>query len=83
MWFKPTRNGATAVGLVVTLVIIGISLSLFTTALVVNRRPATPGRPRMVPWTGVQMVTILITVFMVAHLVSLLTGHPLVGRNGY
>lgn len=70
-------------GLVITLVVIGISLSLFTAAMLVTRRPATPGRPRMVPWVGVQMVCILVTVVMVAHLVSLITGAPLIGRQGY
>jgi hypothetical protein len=70
-------------GLVSTVVIMGLSLSLFATAMIVNRRPAMPGRPRMIPWVGVQMVCILVTVVMFAHLISLMTGHPLVGRQGY
>jgi len=61
----------------------GIAIGLFATALIVTRRPAPPGKPRMVPWVGVQMVCILVTVFMVAHLVSIITGTPLLGRQGY
>jgi len=71
------------VGLIATIVVMGLALSLFATALLVNRRPVTPGRPRMVPWTGLQMLSVVVAVFMFAHLISLLSGHPLLGRLGY
>jgi ABC-type branched-subunit amino acid transport system permease subunit len=77
------RTGESILGLVSTLAIMAAAIGIFALALVVTRRPTEPGRPRMVPWVGVQMVCVLVAVFMLAHLVSLITGTPLIGRRGY
>jgi hypothetical protein len=34
----------------------------------------------VVPWLGVQFLAVAVALIMIAHLVSLLTGHPF-GRN--
>ena len=44
------------------------------------RRPFTKRWLPVVPWLGVQFVAVAILLVMLAHLVSLLTGHPF-GRN--
>jgi multisubunit Na+/H+ antiporter MnhE subunit len=44
------------------------------------RRPFERRWLPVVPWLGVQFVAVAITLVMLAHLVSLLTGHPF-GRN--
>ncbi len=72
-----------SLGLVITIAALAVATGLFVIAAVQLRRPIEPGRPRLVPWLGVQMFCVMLTVFMLAHLVSLLTGTPLVGRRGY
>jgi hypothetical protein len=76
-------TGVSVLGLVPTLAIMAAAIGIFVLALIVTRRPTEPGRPHMIPWVGVQMVCVLVAVFMLAHLVSLITGTPLVGRRGY
>ncbi|MEZ5831843.1 MAG: hypothetical protein R3D05_11740 [Dongiaceae bacterium] len=44
------------------------------------RRPFERRWLPVVPWLGVQFLAVAVALIMVAHLVSLLTGHPF-GRN--
>ena len=44
------------------------------------RRPFTKRWLPVVPWLGVQFLAVAIALVMLAHLVSLLTGHPF-GRS--
>jgi hypothetical protein len=60
-----------------------VSFGVFILATVIVRRPAELGKPRMTPWVGVQMMCVLMTVFSFTDLVSLMTGTPVVGRQGY
>jgi hypothetical protein len=46
-----------------------------------ERRPHDLGRPPLVPYTAIQALAVLVIIVMLAHLVSLLTGHPLQGRS--
>ena len=69
--------------LAVTLIALAAVVALFVIAYVRAHRPIEPGRPRMVPWFGIQMVCLVLIVVLLAHLVSLLTGTPLVSRRGY
>lgn len=46
-----------------------------------ERRPRELGRPPLVPAAAIQAVAIVVAILMLAHLVSLLTGHPLKGRG--
>ncbi len=69
--------------LTVTLISLAVAVALFALAYVRAHRPLDPGRPRMIPWFGIQMVCLVFIVVLLAHLVSLLTGTPLVGRQGY
>jgi hypothetical protein len=45
-----------------------------------ERRPRDPDKVPLISYTAIQMVALVIALLMMAHLVSLLTGHPLVGR---
>lgn len=55
--------------------IVGLALSSWRA-----RRPADPGRPRLVPMGAIQFLSILVIILMAAHLISLLTGHTLTSR---
>ena len=44
------------------------------------RRPRDPGQVPLISYAAIQMVALVVALLMAAHLVSLLTGHPLVGR---
>lgn len=69
--------------LAVTLIALAAVVALFVIAYIRAHRPIEPGRPRMVPWFGIQMVCLVLIVVLLAHLVSLITGTPLVSRRGY
>jgi hypothetical protein len=45
-----------------------------------ERRPRDLGRPSLVSYSAIQVLAVLVVILMLAHLVSLLTGHPLEGR---
>jgi uncharacterized BrkB/YihY/UPF0761 family membrane protein len=47
-----------------------------------ERRPRSLGRPRLVPTTALLFVCALVVVLALAHLVSIVTGVPHVGRFG-
>ena len=64
-----------------------VTISILVAALVVgafanykSRQPVEIGKTRWIPYLGVQFVAILAVILMAAHLVTLLTGVPLVGR---
>jgi hypothetical protein len=67
-------------GLVATLVILGVALALAVLANWQERRPHPVGQPPLVPYTVIQIVAIVVVVLMAAHLVSLLTGHQQTSR---
>ena len=46
-----------------------------------ERRPRELGRPPLVPSPAIQAIAIVVAILMLAHLVSLLTGHHLKGRG--
>lgn len=45
-----------------------------------ERRPRDPGDVPLISHAAIQMIAMVVALLMAAHLVSLLTGHPLVGR---
>ena len=66
--------------LTATLVILGFAVAVAAFANYKGRQPYEPGVTRWIPYTGLQFVALLVVVLMLAHLVTLLTGTPLVGR---
>jgi hypothetical protein len=59
----------------------GGSLVLLLLAVWRARRPYLPGQLPLVPWTAVQYVALVVFILMTAHLVSIWSGHPLIGRR--
>lgn len=65
-----------------TLAALGFAAILFAFAGWRARRPREVGELRYIPWTGVQCVAVVIAIVALAHLITLLTGKPFVGRMG-
>jgi hypothetical protein len=65
----------------VTLSVMAAAALAFALSTWRARRPAEPGRPRLIPMGAIQFVSLLVVILMLAHLVSLLTGQPLTSRN--
>jgi hypothetical protein len=70
------------VGLDLTLAILIAAVVAAAVANLLERRPRGIGDPPLVPYTAIQMVAVVVAILMLAHLVSLLSGQPLVGRLG-
>lgn len=64
-----------------TLVALAAVLLLLVVAERRARRPFDPDAPDLVPWRGVILLCGVLVVVLLAHVVSLATGTPLVGRG--
>ena len=67
--------------MVLTLVGLAISVGLFFFALKMGNRPIVPGEVRMFPYTALMFIAVMGIIVLVGHLLTLLTGTPLVGRR--
>ena len=67
-------------GLAATLVILGLAVALAAFANWQERRQRSVGNPPLFSYTAIQMVAIVVAILMAAHLVTLLSGHPLTSR---
>ena len=63
-----------------TISILVASSIIFGCANYMSRRPSEPGIPKLVPWTGLQFLGLVVVILMLANLVTLLGGTPLEGR---
>lgn len=70
-------------GLGVTTAILVAAFAVLAGAIFMNRRPVELGRVRMIPYGGLQFLAIAAILVTAAHLISLLTGQPLIGRSGF
>ncbi len=70
-------------GLELTLAILIAAFAVFAGAIFISRKPVEPGQVRMIPYGGIQFLAIAVVLVAAAHLISLLTGTPLVGRSGF
>lgn len=68
--------------LTVTLAGLGAFGLLFLAANLLSRRPPEPGKVRLLPYEGIQFVALVGVVLLLAHLIGLVTGQPVVGRFG-
>ena len=66
--------------LTLTLIILSVCLAVLGVAQIRERRKYEPGRITLIPWVPLQFLAMMGMILMLAHLVSLLTGEPLVGR---
>ena len=67
-------------GLTATVVVLVLAVAAAGFANWRERRQPPVGDPPLVSYTAIQMLAALIALLMAAHLVSLLTGHPLTSR---
>ena len=67
-------------GLIPTLAALAAAVVAFVLALLLHRRPRDLGAVTLLPYGGIQFVALVAAVLMAAHLVTLLTGTPLIGR---
>jgi hypothetical protein len=63
-----------------TLVVLVLAVAVAGFANWRERRQRPTGNPPLFSYTAIQMLAIVVAILMAAHLVSLLTGHPLTSR---
>jgi hypothetical protein len=66
--------------LTITLLLFSASVALILFANWQERRERPLGEAPLISYPALQMVGIVVAVLLAAHLISLLTGHPLRGR---
>ena len=74
--------GADIVDVLVTSILLVAALAGGAAMIWLERRPRSLGQPRLVPTTPLLFLCALIVVLTLAHLVSIVTGVPHVGRFG-
>jgi hypothetical protein len=62
----------------VTLTVVTLSFAVFGFANWRARQPAEPLKVRMINYHVVQMACIIVILLMIAHLITIFAGHPLV-----
>ena len=67
-------------GLAATLAILVLAVALAAFANWQERRERPVGNPPLVSYTAIQLAAIVVAILMAAHLVSLISGHPLTSR---
>ena len=67
--------------LTITLIFLALSILIIVFANWQERRERTLGDAPLISYPALQMVAIVFAVLLLAHLVSLLTGQPLRGRQ--
>lgn len=70
-------------GLGLTAAILIAAFAVFAGAIFISRKPVEPGQVRMIPYGGIQFLAIAVVLVTAAHLITLLTGTPLIGRSGF
>lgn len=66
--------------LTATLIILGICIAVLVAGQIRERRRYEPGRVGLIPWVPLLFIALLGVMLMLAHVISLLTGEPFVGR---
>ncbi|MBY0510756.1 MAG: hypothetical protein K2P94_11485 [Rhodospirillaceae bacterium] len=56
---------------------------LFAVCYIQDHKPVDVAKPRMLPYRLIMMVLIVAFLAMAAHVISLLTGHPIVPRRKF
>ena len=65
----------------VTLALLAAGVALFGFATWRARQPPQPLKVRMVNYTLVQFAAVLFVLLVVAHVITLATGEPMIGRR--
>lgn len=67
--------------LTVTLAVLAGFVLLLAISAYIDRRPPELGKIRLIPYRGLMVLSVIAIIALIAHLVTLLTGVPLQGRN--
>jgi TRAP-type C4-dicarboxylate transport system permease small subunit len=67
--------------MILTFLGLAISGGLFAFAMIMSNRPIVPGEVRMFPYTALMFISIMAIIVLVGHLITLVTGTPLVGKR--
>ena len=67
----------------VTVILMVLSVALTAWANWRERKGPTPGQVPLVPYAAWQFIGIIIFILMAAHLITLLSGKPFIGRRGF
>ena len=70
-----------SLGVTVTLMVLSVALTAWANWR--ERKGHTPGQVPLVPYTFWQFIGIIIFILMAAHLITLLSGQPFIGRRGF
>jgi hypothetical protein len=66
----------------ITVGLLLFELAILARCYVMQKRPADPARPRLIPYGAVMGFVIILMLATLAHIISLMTGHQVVPRTG-
>lgn len=67
----------------ITLTIIVLAIAGIGWMVYLEKRPKDPARPLLVPTTPILFMLLVVILFAAAHMITLMTGSPHVGRRGF
>lgn len=82
MWPLSMLKGAMDIGLYPSLGLLALALGLFAFAYWKAHKPAEPLKVRLMNYHYLTFFAAVFVLVMLAHLVSVITGHPFTGRSG-
>ena len=68
--------------LIITLSVLGLALGGVGWMVVLEKRPKDPAKPLLIPTTPILFLFLVVILLTAAHLLTLVTGAPHVGRQG-
>ncbi|MHA1536509.1 MAG: hypothetical protein ACTSUD_03050 [Alphaproteobacteria bacterium] len=66
--------------LTATLIILAACVAVLVAGQIRERRRYKPGRISLIPWVPLQFLAMLGVMLMLAHVISLVSGKPFIGR---
>lgn len=69
--------------LAITLTVIATALGGVIWLVIVEKRPSEPGTTRLIPTTPVIFLLLVVILLALAHLMTIVTGSPHVGRSRF
>ena len=66
--------------LTATLIILAACIAVLVAGQIRERRRYKPGRISLIPWVPLQFIAMLGVMLMLAHVISLVSGKPFIGR---
>ncbi|MGI9482789.1 MAG: hypothetical protein ACR2OR_10590 [Hyphomicrobiales bacterium] len=67
----------------ITLSVIALAIAAIIWLVVLEKRPVEPGNTRLIPTTPVIFVLLVVILLALAHLMTIVTGSPHMGRSRF